>query len=192
MRWLLTGVFFGSNLGTSPQGTFVIPLLVSAHRDSTQFKDPECFNPTNFLNDQGDFQSNAFMPFALGLGWAGRGPVRTCSGMHRFLTPHPCPQESGHAWVQAWPQPHLHSTVVLPAPCGEPLRHRPRPAVPWAEQCAPSLPAPPRGLLKSDSAQLTGSQTSLPSSVHKGLNCRWRTLLIKKREQESQMCAALR
>ncbi|KAB0382940.1 hypothetical protein FD755_004857 [Muntiacus reevesi] len=56
-----------SNLGTSPQGTFVIPLLVSAHQDPTQFKDPECFNPTNFLNDQGEFQSNnAFMPFALG------------------------------------------------------------------------------------------------------------------------------
>lgn len=110
----------------------MIPLLVSAHRDATQFKDPECFNPTNFLNDQVEFQiNNAFMPFALGLGWAGRGPVRTCSGMHQFLTPHPCPQESGHAWVQAWPQPHLHSTAVLPAPYGEPLRHRPCPAVPW-------------------------------------------------------------
>uniref|UniRef100_H0XTI9 Cytochrome P450 family 2 subfamily T member 1 n=1 Tax=Otolemur garnettii TaxID=30611 RepID=H0XTI9_OTOGA len=50
-----------------PKGTFVIPLLVSAHRDPTQFKDPDCFNPTNFLNDKGEFQSNdAFMPFAPG------------------------------------------------------------------------------------------------------------------------------
>lgn len=50
-----------------PKGTFVIPLLVSAHRDPSQFKDPDCFNPTNFLDDKGKFQSNdAFMPFALG------------------------------------------------------------------------------------------------------------------------------
>ncbi|XP_012512417.1 PREDICTED: cytochrome P450 2F2-like [Propithecus coquereli] len=50
-----------------PKGTFVIPLLVPAHRDPTQFKDPDCFNPTNFLDDKGEFQSNdAFMPFAPG------------------------------------------------------------------------------------------------------------------------------
>ncbi|KAK2500601.1 hypothetical protein MC885_019414 [Smutsia gigantea] len=50
-----------------PKGTFVIPLLVSAHRDPSQFKDPDCFNPTNFLDDKGKFQSNdAFMPFAPG------------------------------------------------------------------------------------------------------------------------------
>ncbi|XP_069918297.1 cytochrome P450 2F5 isoform X6 [Oryctolagus cuniculus] len=50
-----------------PKGTFVIPLLASSHRDPTQFKDPDCFNPTNFLDDKGEFQSNdAFMPFALG------------------------------------------------------------------------------------------------------------------------------
>ncbi|CAO2626309.1 Cytochrome P450 2F2 [Lemmus lemmus] len=49
------------------KGTFVIPLLVSAHRDPTQFKDPDHFNPTNFLDDQGEFQNNdAFMPFAPG------------------------------------------------------------------------------------------------------------------------------
>ncbi|EGW06422.1 Cytochrome P450 2F2 [Cricetulus griseus] len=49
------------------EGTFVIPLLVSAHRDPTQFKDPDQFNPTNFLDAQGQFQNNdAFMPFAPG------------------------------------------------------------------------------------------------------------------------------
>ncbi|XP_027286213.1 cytochrome P450 2F2-like [Cricetulus griseus] len=49
------------------KGTFVIPLLVSAHRDPTQFKDPDQFNPTNFLDAQGQFQNNdAFMPFAPG------------------------------------------------------------------------------------------------------------------------------
>ncbi|XP_046538522.1 putative inactive cytochrome P450 2G1 [Equus quagga] len=50
-----------------PKGTFMIPLLVSAHRDPTQFKDPNSFNPRNFLNNEGEFQSNdAFTPFALG------------------------------------------------------------------------------------------------------------------------------
>uniref|UniRef100_A0ABI8ALA2 Cytochrome P450 family 2 subfamily F member 1 n=1 Tax=Felis catus TaxID=9685 RepID=A0ABI8ALA2_FELCA len=50
-----------------PKGTFVIPLLVSSHQDPTQFKDPDCFNPTNFLDDKGEFQSkDAFMPFAPG------------------------------------------------------------------------------------------------------------------------------
>ncbi|XP_059239951.1 cytochrome P450 2F2-like isoform X2 [Mustela nigripes] len=50
-----------------PKGTFVIPVLKSSHQDPTQFKDPECFNPTNFLDDKGKFQSNdAFMPFAPG------------------------------------------------------------------------------------------------------------------------------
>ncbi|XP_006901013.1 PREDICTED: cytochrome P450 2F2-like [Elephantulus edwardii] len=50
-----------------PKGTFVIPLLASAHRDPTQFKDPDSFNPSNFLDDKGEFKSNdAFMPFAPG------------------------------------------------------------------------------------------------------------------------------
>ncbi|XP_075393064.1 cytochrome P450 2F3-like [Tenrec ecaudatus] len=50
-----------------PKDTFVIPLLVSAHRDPTQFKDPDYFNPTNFLDDQGEFRANdAFMPFGPG------------------------------------------------------------------------------------------------------------------------------
>ncbi|XP_032246057.1 cytochrome P450 2F2-like [Phoca vitulina] len=51
-----------------PKGAFVIPLLVSSHRDPTQFKDPDYFfNPTDFLDDKGKFQSNdALMPFAPG------------------------------------------------------------------------------------------------------------------------------
>ncbi|XP_074075219.1 cytochrome P450 2F1-like [Macrotis lagotis] len=49
------------------KGTTILPLLISAHQDPTQFKDPENFNPENFLDDKGAFQNNdAFMPFALG------------------------------------------------------------------------------------------------------------------------------
>ncbi|XP_038623356.1 cytochrome P450 2F2-like isoform X1 [Tachyglossus aculeatus] len=50
-----------------PKGTNVIPLLVSVHRDPTQFKDPDAFNPENFLDEKGAFRnSDAFMPFAPG------------------------------------------------------------------------------------------------------------------------------
>ncbi|XP_074133671.1 cytochrome P450 2F2-like isoform X3 [Sminthopsis crassicaudata] len=50
-----------------PKGTHIIPLFVSAYRDSIQFKDPQCFDPTNFLDEKGAFRANkAFMPFATG------------------------------------------------------------------------------------------------------------------------------
>lgn len=68
------------------QGTFMMPLPV---QDPTQFKDPDRFNPTNFPN-KGVFQSkNALMPFAPGLGWAGRGPAWMGPGVHGFLTHNP-------------------------------------------------------------------------------------------------------
>uniref|UniRef100_G1M0H6 Cytochrome P450 family 2 subfamily F member 1 n=1 Tax=Ailuropoda melanoleuca TaxID=9646 RepID=G1M0H6_AILME len=86
-----------------PKGTFVIPLLMSSHRDPTQFKDPDCFNPTNFLDDKGNFQSNdAFMPFAPGLGQEGRGQGWAGPQRHGAHPASLCPQESGCAWVQAW------------------------------------------------------------------------------------------
>ncbi|XP_056652196.1 cytochrome P450 2F2-like isoform X2 [Monodelphis domestica] len=50
-----------------PKGTHIIPLLVSANRDSIQFKDPQSFDPTNFLDEKGAFRPNkAFTPFAIG------------------------------------------------------------------------------------------------------------------------------
>lgn len=69
----------------------MIPLLASAHRDISQFKDPERFNPNNFLDDEGRFQSKeAFMPFAPGLrearwvgreaGWVGEEPPGQAPG----------------------------------------------------------------------------------------------------------------
>uniref|UniRef100_A0A8C7BB74 Uncharacterized protein n=1 Tax=Neovison vison TaxID=452646 RepID=A0A8C7BB74_NEOVI len=78
-----------------PKGTFVIPVLKSSHRDPTQFKDPECFNPTNFLDDKGKFQSNdAFMPFAPGLGQEGRGQGWAgLGGTSLLIFPLPPPQD---------------------------------------------------------------------------------------------------
>ncbi|XP_015281310.1 PREDICTED: cytochrome P450 2F5-like, partial [Gekko japonicus] len=50
-----------------PHGTRIMPLIYSVHRDVTQFKDPEVFDPTNFLDKEGSFHRNdAFMPFGTG------------------------------------------------------------------------------------------------------------------------------
>lgn len=69
----------------------MIPLPVSAHRDLTQFKDPDRFNPSNFLDDHGEFQNNdAFMPFAPGL-TRGREPEWQALGDWQEVLAHPTP-----------------------------------------------------------------------------------------------------
>lgn len=72
---------------------------MSSHRDPTQFKDPDCFNPTNFLDDKGEFQSkDAFMPFAPGMGQEGRGQAWAASPSPpaaRFTSSIPIPVSSG-------------------------------------------------------------------------------------------------
>ncbi|KAI1889963.1 hypothetical protein AGOR_G00168320 [Albula goreensis] len=50
-----------------PKGTLIIPNLSSVLNEESQWKFPHDFNPSNFLNDEGEFvKPEAFMPFSLG------------------------------------------------------------------------------------------------------------------------------
>ncbi|XP_076156143.1 cytochrome P450 2F2-like [Alosa pseudoharengus] len=50
-----------------PKGTLIVPNLGSAMREEGQWKFPHEFNPSNFLNEQGEFEKpEAFMPFSVG------------------------------------------------------------------------------------------------------------------------------
>ncbi|KAG5849399.1 hypothetical protein ANANG_G00109980 [Anguilla anguilla] len=50
-----------------PKGTVIIPNLSSVLSEESQWKFPKEFNPSNFLNDQGEFvKPEAFMPFSTG------------------------------------------------------------------------------------------------------------------------------
>ena len=49
------------------QGTTVIPLLTSVLLDKTQWETPDEFNPSHFLDADGNFiKKKAFLPFSTG------------------------------------------------------------------------------------------------------------------------------
>ncbi|XP_021330598.1 cytochrome P450 2U1 isoform X1 [Danio rerio] len=52
---------------TIPKGTVIIPNLWSVHRDPTVWENPDDFNPSRFLDDQGKIlRKDCFIPFGLG------------------------------------------------------------------------------------------------------------------------------
>lgn len=49
------------------QGTEIIPLLTSALNDELHWKTPDQFNPSHFLDANGNFiRREAFIPFSIG------------------------------------------------------------------------------------------------------------------------------
>ncbi|KAK2817144.1 hypothetical protein Q5P01_025335 [Channa striata] len=69
---------------TIPKGTVIVPNLWSVHRDPTLWDNPDTFNPSRFLDDQGKLlRKECFIPFGIGR--------RVCMGeqlakMELFLT----------------------------------------------------------------------------------------------------------
>ncbi|NWI01239.1 CP2K1 protein, partial [Tichodroma muraria] len=50
-----------------PKGTEIIPLLTSALNDELHWKTPDRFNPSHFLDANGNFiRREAFIPFSIG------------------------------------------------------------------------------------------------------------------------------
>ncbi|XP_038623357.1 cytochrome P450 2F2-like isoform X2 [Tachyglossus aculeatus] len=109
-----------------PKGTNVIPLLVSVHRDPTQFKDPDAFNPENFLDEKGAFRnSDAFMPFAPAscnafacAPWSPPTPSTSPRGTRGWAT---CPHPTSCA---CWPaEPLARATLSLLPPLTRQIQH---------------------------------------------------------------------
>lgn len=52
---------------TIPKGTVVLANLWSVHRDPTEWDDPDCFDPTRFLDEKGTLlRKECFIPFGIG------------------------------------------------------------------------------------------------------------------------------
>lgn len=101
---------------TIPKGTVVLPNLWSVHRDPTVWDDPDIFNPTRFLDNEGKLlRKECFIPFGIGR--------RVCMGeqlakMELFLTVTTLLQAFKFRLPEGASPPPLHGRFGLTlAPC---------------------------------------------------------------------------
>lgn len=101
---------------TIPKGTVIVPNLWSVHRDPTVWDDPDSFNPTRFLDDEGHLlRKEYFIPFGIGR--------RVCMGeqlakMELFLTVSSLLQAFKFRLPEGTPPPSLQGRFGLTlAPC---------------------------------------------------------------------------
>ncbi|XP_029361300.1 cytochrome P450 2U1 [Echeneis naucrates] len=101
---------------TIPQGTVILPNLWSVHRDPSVWENPENFDPTRFLDDDGKLlRKECFIPFGIGR--------RVCMGeqlakMELFLTITSLLQAFKFRLPEGMPPPPLHGRFGLTlSPC---------------------------------------------------------------------------
>nr|XP_046165612.1 cytochrome P450 2U1-like [Oncorhynchus gorbuscha] len=110
---------------TIPKGTVIIPNLWSVHRDPTVWEEPDDFNPSRFLDDQGNLlRKECFIPFGIGR--------RVCMGeqlakMELFLMFTSLLQAFSLRLPEGLAPPPMHGRFGLTlAPCSYTVTVRPR------------------------------------------------------------------
>ncbi|XP_055769832.1 cytochrome P450 2U1-like [Salvelinus fontinalis] len=110
---------------TIPKGTVIIPNLWSVHRDPTVWEEPDDFNPSRFLDDQGNLlRKECFIPFGIGR--------RVCMGeqlakMELFLMFTSLLQAFSFRLPEGLVPPPMHGRFGLTlAPCSYTVTVRPR------------------------------------------------------------------
>lgn len=110
---------------TIPKGTVIIPNLWSVHRDPTVWEQPDDFNPSRFLDDQGNLlRKECFIPFGIGR--------RVCMGeqlakMELFLMFTSLLQAFSFSLPEGLAPPPMHGRFGLTlAPCPYTVAVRPR------------------------------------------------------------------
>lgn len=110
---------------TIPKGTVIIPNLWSVHRDPTVWEQPDDFNPSRFLDDQGNLlRKECFIPFGIGR--------RVCMGeqlakMELFLMFTSLLQAFSFSLPEGLAPPPMHGRFGLTlAPCPYTVTVRPR------------------------------------------------------------------
>lgn len=115
------------------QGTVVIPLLTSVLYDKSEWETPNTFNPSHFLDKEGNFVTrDAFLPFSAGTSSTVNtvhAPIykptkKTNCGAIMF-------QVAGFVWVRVWPGWSSSSSSRLSCKASASLPHPEFPRTSW-------------------------------------------------------------